>query len=316
MNRTAQFRNYYNEELLPVLKKLDNKRSGIIIQIVLVLTAGIVLIPLAAYTIISVIEQAWILMLFIPIFALLAFLFYIIYDSMYKNTSFYKDYKRNVIKRVISFVDPSLHYDNRLYININDFFRSNFYSKVKVKYDGDDHVSGKIDNVEVEFSELEVEYKNSADNPNNNPFMFKGIFFVAKAPTPFPADLVIETRKPGMVRAGELDTKDPAFNDLFIAWAPNDNEREAAMELLTDDLINTINGFHAVIPNPLKISFGYDKLFVAVEHGKSLFEPELWQTCQNFDDVLMHYQHLYYPMSVISHLAAHHELHFEAPNGK
>jgi hypothetical protein len=39
-----------------------------------------------------------------------------------------------------------------------------------------------------------------------------------------------------------------------------------------------------------------------------LFEPELWKTCQNFNAILSHYQHLFYPMSIISHLAAHHEL--------
>jgi hypothetical protein len=311
MNRTAEFRSFYEKELQPELKKLESKRKSIILQMRLVILIGIILVPTAAIGMFKVIEEVWVIFLFIPIFALIGLLFYIIYESLYRNTTFYKDYKRNIIKRIITEIDPSLHYDNRLYVNISDFFRSNFYPKKTVKYDGDDHISGQFDNVEVEFSELEVEYKNKADSTDGSNTMFKGIFFVAKIPNTFIADLVIETRKTGVIRPGELDVKNnPAFNDSFIAWVPNANEKEAAVELLSEELMNSLNSFHAVIPNSIKISFGYDKLFVAVEHSKSLFEPALWENCENFDDVLKHYYNLYYPMSIISHLTTHHELNF------
>lgn len=310
MNRTLELRKYFESELLPHLKKLDTSRKALIAQVVIVIALGIIAVPIMAMGLFSISSEPWILLMFIPMFFLLGLMVYIVYESLFKSTNFYKGYKREIIKRLIKYVNPTLHYDNRLFVSASDFFRSNFYSKVPVKYDGDDHVSGQIDDVPVEFSELEVAYKSKTDNKDGKEYLFRGMFFVATCPKPFHADLVIETRKAGIVRANELDTSNPLFQDAFIAWAPKQEEREAALEMLTEDLMSSMIGFHNMIPLPIKVSFGYDKMYVAIEHEKSLLEPSLWKSALNFQTILEHYYDIYYPIAVIAHLAANKDINF------
>jgi len=317
MTKLNQLKSFYDSELLANLKKLDGLRTRVIVQLIILVAAGAVIFPLMAKYLLEIVTDSIYLFMFIPVFALIALMFYVIYESVYKSTSFYKVYKRDVIYRLIKFINPTLHYDNRLSVTITDFNKSGLFDKgVAIKFDGDDHISGNIDDVKVEFSELEVEYKNAADKTaRGSKYLFRGIFFVGKGPKPFPADLVVLPKnakpKDGLT---PIHTNNAAFNEFFQILLANKDEEEYALEMLNADFMESLVKLKRELLNEVYVSFVYDQIFVAIAHERNLFEPELWKSAVNFEEVLIHFKDLYYPINIIEHFAAKKEIHIGDEN--
>ena len=317
MTKLNQLKTFYDNELLSKLQKLEGLRKRVIVQLVITIIAGAISFPLIAMYLLQVVEDTVYLFMFIPLFGLLALMLYIIYDSVYKNTAFYKQYKREVIYRLIKFINPSLHYDNRLFVSTNDFYKSGFFDKtIAVDFDGEEHISGLIDDVKIEFSELEVEFKNKSEiGANGSKFMFRGIFFVAKAPKPFPADIVV-IPKNAVAKAGlsAIETDNEAFNNYFQILLPRMEEEAYALEMLNSDFMNSLVKFKNELHNEVHISFAYDQIFIAIGHERNLFEPDLWKHAVGFEPVMRHFKDLYYPINLIEHFAAHKAIHIGDEN--
>ncbi len=170
-------------------------------------------------------------------------------------------------------------------------------------------MAGSVDDVSLEFSELVVSYKKSMDKKEyNSEYQFRGIFFVAKTPKTFPADIIIEPK--GFTREGDVnivpvDHED--FNKVFQVRVPTNDYLPQVKEMLTKDFLDKIVSFNNLTHNEVHISFIYDKLYVAIKHDKDLFEPSVWHSIVSYDMVNIHYQDLYYPLQIIEHFAAYKE---------
>jgi hypothetical protein len=317
MTKLNHLKTFYDNELLGKLQNLEGLRKRVIGQLVFTIAVGAVSFPLMAMYLLQVVDNPVYLFMFIPLFGLLAIMLYIIYDNVYKNTAFYKQYKREVIYRLIKFINPSLHYDNRLFISTNDFYKSGFFDNgISVDFDGEEHISGVIDNVNVEFSELEVEFKDKNQiSTTGNKYMFRGIFFVAKAPKPFPADIVVipknAVRKPNL---SAIETGNEAFNNHFQILLPRMEEEYYALEMLNSDFMDSLVKLRNELPHEIHISFVYDQVFIAISHERNLFEPDLWKYTVGFEAIVRHYKDLYYPINLIEHFAAHKAIHIGDEN--
>ncbi len=312
MKRSEKLREFYNEELLKELQRVDSLRKRIVVQVGIVFGIAGIVFPLMAYFLFTVAEPRMIFF-FIPIFALLAIFVYIIWESVVKNTPFYKEYKKNVIYKLIKFLNPTLRYDRSHFISQQEYFKSGFFEHIPVKVVGDDHVAGRIDDVEIEFSELEVTYRRQEDKTaKGNDTQFKGIFFIAKTPRPYPADIIIE---PKGFKTGDnvilVPTENARFNEHFQVRVPNKDYMRQVNEMLSDDLIEKVLSFGALVHHEIHMSFIYNKLYVAIKHDKDLFEPSLWHSVVNYDMVHIHFNDLYYPISIIEHFAAYKEFEIE-----
>lgn len=312
MKRSEKLREFYNEELLKDLQKVDSLRKRIVVQVGIVFGIAGLAFPLMAYFLITVAEPRMVFF-FIPIFALLAIFVYIIWESVVKNTPFYKEYKKNVIYKLIKFLNPTLRYDRSHFISQQEYFKSGFFEHIPVKVVGDDHVAGRIDDVEIEFSELEVTYRRQEDKTaKGDDTQFKGIFFIAKTPRPYPADIIIEPK--GFKTTDNailVPTENEKFNQYFQVRVPNKDYMRQVNEMLSDDLLEKVLSFGALVHHEIHMSFIYNKLYVAIKHDKDLFEPSLWHSVVNYDMVHIHFNDLYYPISIIEHFAAHKELEIE-----
>lgn len=312
MKRSEKLRAFYNEELVNDLVRVDSLRKRILVQLGIVFGIAGLAFPLMAYFLITVAEPRMVFF-FIPIFALLAIFVYIIWESVVKNTPFYKEYKKNVIYKLIKFINPTLRYDRRHFISQQDYFKSGFFEHVPVKVVGDDHVAGRIDDVEIEFSELEVSFRRPEEKKSKHAeYQFKGIFFIAKTPRPYPADIIIE---PKGFKTGDnvilVPTDSEKFNEHFQVRVPNKDYIRQVKEMLSDDLLEKVLSFGALVHHEIHLSFIYNKLYVAIRHDKDLFEPSLWHSVMNYDMVHIHFNDLFYPISIIEHFAAYKELEIE-----
>ena len=314
MKRIHNLKNFYDTELVPELARIEGERKGIVRQMYGLGIAMAIIFPVIAYYIVVNNRDEPLYMLFlIPVVVLIAIGFYMVYESIIKNTPFYKDYKKDIIYRLIKYINPTLRYDKKHYISNSEYFNSGFFTKEAVHIDGDDHVSGTIDEVNIEFSELKVAYKNSSDKAKHkSDVQFHGIFFVADCPKPFPADLIIEPAS----HAGSdsdviLPVKNEAFNQNFRVRLPSRDYMFQATEMMSNDFLNKINTLKNQLANDIHISFIYNKMYVAIVHDKDLFEPSVWTPINNFDSILIHFKDLYVPIGIIEHLAAHKEFDLE-----
>lgn len=309
MTKIQNFKNFYTSELVPALKKVEKARKGIQIKIFITVGAFVTLTPLFAFAIVNGSEDVFSLLYFIPVFAIATVFFYGMYDSLLRNTTYYKLYKGSVIGRIIQYVEPKLDFDNKEMIAKGDYFHSQLFDKTPVMFDGDDRISGTVDNVVVEFSELKTTFKNKADRQKyGSKFQFRGIFFVADCPTTFPADIIISPKDKARLEGEVVTTEHDEFNRKFTVKSLNSAERKDIDLLLTKDFMDRIVNYDNQFHNDIYISFVENSMYVAISHDKDLFEPTVWHSNLNFDATYQHFLDLYYPISIIEKLAIHKDI--------
>lgn len=307
MRRTELLSNFYNTELLPVLKRLDSERRGLLYQLIGACALLVVLFVAVGYYVWTQVESNMIVFFLLPLVVFCSIGFYMLFEGIFKNTGYYADYKHEVIHRLISLINPALHYDKKHHISHHEFDNSGFFPHEAVDIYGDDHVSGVVNGVSIEFSELAARYKHSSDRKkHNNEYQFRGIFFVAEKDKPYPADLVIEPA--GSHNHGIMVPVDHAeFNALFQIRLPNNDYRAQAEAMLSQEFLNEVVAFKRHMHNPLLISFKYNKMYVGIVHDKDLLEPGLFSSVARFDHVQLHFNDLYVPINIIEHFAANME---------
>lgn len=310
MKRIQKFKDFYNSDLVPELNRIEASRKNLTNQIIALIVVMSVVFPLSAYYLIdNNKEEPIYLLFFIPVFGLIAIGFYIIYESLLKSTNFYKDYKKDIIYRIIKFINPTLRYDKKNFVSKTEYINSGFFPKELVKVDGDDHVTGTIDDVNIEFSELKVSYKRRSEREKyRKDNQFHGIFFVADCPNPFPSDLIIEPKNQEISGTDVLlPIKNTEFNEYFRVRLPSRDYFAQAQEMMSDEFVKKVLSIRHEIHNEVHISFIYNKMYVGIVHDKDLFEPSLWHPVTNFDHLWLHFKDLFVPISIIETLAAHQE---------
>lgn len=305
MKRTDLLSSFYNSELLPILNKLDAERRGLLYQLV---GACILLVALfigVGYYVTTKVEKEMMAFFLLPLLIFSVFGFYMLFEAIFKNTSYYADYKREVIHRLVSLINPALHYDKKHHISHHEYDNSGFFAHEAVDIYGDDHVSGTINGVRVEFSEFAARYKHQSDRKRfDNEYQFRGIFFVAEKDTIYPADLVIEPRKDNNGDAIILPMDHEEFSSLFQVRLPNNDFRRQAENWLTTQFMDEVVAFKRHMHNPLIISFKYNKMYVGIVHDKDLLEPSLFSSVARWDHIQLHFNDLYVPINIIEHFAA------------
>lgn len=305
MKRTELLSTFYNTELLPVLKRLDSERRGLVYQLIAIF-AGIVLLFIGVgYYVWTKIEMEMMAFFLLPVFIFSSIGFYMLLEGIVKNTNYYNDYKREVIHRLISLINPSLHYDKKHHISHHEFNNSGFFPHEHVDIYGDDHVSGTINDVPIEFSELTARYKKSSDRKaHNNEYQFRGIFFIAEKEKPYPADFIIEPKRANNGDAIILPLNHEKFSEYFQVRLPNNDYRRNAEDMLSEAFLNKLVLFRRHLHNEIHISFKYNKIYVGILHDKDLLEPSLLTSVARFDHIQQHFNDLYVPINIIEHFAA------------
>jgi hypothetical protein len=308
MKRTELLSSFYNGELLPILQRLDKERVGLVIRLVAAFV-GIVafFVGVGVYSWSMQVEAQMLAFLLLPTLVLSVIGFYMLIEGIVKKTSYYSDYKKEVINRLITLINPTLHYDKKNHISHHDYHNSGFFPRLAVDIYGDDHVSGTINEVPIEFSELTVRYQKASDRKDfKSEFQFRGIFFIAERETPYQADLIIEPAKaenPSDVYI--LPMKNERFNEFFQVRIPNTDYLVQAEAMLTQSFLNKLVLFRKHMHNPIHISFKYNKIYVGIVHDKDLLEPSLMTSVARFDHIQQHFNDLYVPINIIEHFAAH-----------
>lgn len=317
MKSIEELKKYYETDLMPDLKILEEARSKIAKKLIFVnLVGGIgLVVSIILFFVFSLLGLALGFGLLV-LWILLAI----------KITKGYKsDFKNKVIYRIIKFIDPSLEYFPENSISESVYMSSRLFPKSPDRYRGDDYVKGKIGETMIEFSEIHSEYK-TVDRRYNQSYdedyssreqwhtIFKGLFFIANFNKKFKGQtLVLPDVAQKMFGSllgnffqgmnkfrGELiKMDDPEFEKLFVVYGQDQIE---ARYILSPSLMKRITEFKNRTKKDVYLSFINNNIFVAISYYKNLFEPKIFSTLINFDLIKEYYEDLMLAIGIVEEL--------------
>jgi len=200
--------------MIPQLEELDARRKQILKKWY---RTGLFTALAIPFTIL-IINSIWHISAEFYIFSsFLVLIIGVIAGSFYaSDKTFYSDFKKQVIERIVKFINPNLTYQPQNFISSHSFQHSRIFLTDIDRYGGDDLIQGKIDKTEIMFSEIKAEYKTTTtDNKGKTQeswhTIFKGMFFIADFNKHFNTSTVVLPNRLGKGLLADF------FNSMNIA---------------------------------------------------------------------------------------------------
>jgi len=297
MKSRAEFREFYEGELRGELERFEARRRGILRNFsILVIVSLAVLAAGAAVGLASGEEAAVVLTIGAAILAVIA-----CGVGWWILTKGYRlEFKNAVVGAVARFCDPSLAYRPQSCISESAFRESRLFLTGVDRYRGEDYISGRIGETEIEFSEVHAEYKTTTRNSKGHTStsyhtIFRGLFFIGDFHKDFQGVTVVlpdtaekafgwlgqKLQEWNIARSEELvKLEDPEFEHEFVVYADDQVE---ARYILSTALMRRIVDFQREMQRTVYVSFVNSKVFVAISMSRNLFEPRIFRTVLDFD---------------------------------
>ena len=295
MSDTKNLESLYNSELKPKLSKLDNQRVNIINKIK----------KFALYSIIPIIISIFIsIQIEFPIPAIIVIGLCVLISFFKINPlwkEYYKQFKEQVIREIIRFIDEGLSYSPSDKMSQNKFIKCGIYQTGIDRYSGDDYVKGRVASTDIEFSEIHAEYKTTTVDSKGRTqthwhTIFKGLLFSADFNKIFNAKTYVLTdtaekmfgflgtklQKMNKGRGELVKLENPEFESEFVVYSGDQIE---SRYILSSSLMERILSFKKQTKKRIQLSFVDSRLYVTVPYSKDLFEPKLFGDIVNFDHI-------------------------------
>ncbi len=314
MKTLAELRDFYERELVPAIKPFERQRkralvrTGIAAAVMLVFAAAALAFGVAGFGPIGVII---VLAVSGAVVVLVAYL---------SLRGYKRGFKREVIGRVVRFLDPGLSYSPAGRVPESVFRASRLFEHRIDRYRGEDSVEGRLGGTEVRFSEVHAQYKSSSSGKGSKSqwnTLFKGLFFTADFNKEFSGTTVVAPdvaervlggwlgrllQSMNFTRTGELvKLEDPAFERRFAVYADDQVE---ARYILTPSLMERLVEFRErpETGDRVFISFAHSRVHVAVPLERDLFEPRYFGTLLDFAVVREYYLDLTLAAGIVQDL--------------
>lgn len=309
MKTQEEFTRLYNEQLLNELKTLEVKRRktllGIIVfSLVNLAAAGIfaVILVLLFYTSNPCATCGLIL------FPILILVVWAVGYSHIKS-GYVKDFKTQVISKIVKFIDEGLTYASGQSISRSDFVGSRIFLKNPDRFSGEDHVSGTLGKTRVEFSEVHAEDKTEYTDSKGRRHtrystIFRGIFFIADFNKNFSGGILVlpdtaqklfgsligsALQSANIFRNKLIKLEDPEFEKTFVVYGDDQIE---SRYVLSTSLMQRILEFKRKTRRDIYLSFAENKVMVAVPYNRNLFEPRLFRSIMDYRQAEEYYQQI------------------------
>ncbi|MDX2195935.1 MAG: DUF3137 domain-containing protein [Cytophagales bacterium] len=293
MEKPLKFRHFYRDELAKSLAFTEKERQGIVFQLVIAIVLPLVAIPVLTVLYLEMHQELFL----VPVLMLvLGSPIYI--NKLLGDTRFYKNFKKKIIYKIIRYINNTVEYDNLQKVDDVEYDNARFFDNSNTIIYGDDHVSGEINGVRLEWSELLVEYRSTSDKKEfGSKYQFRGLYFVTEFKRDFPASFVIYTPNVNDANVKDKITDNSDFNASFKCKAVKNADK--INQVLTPAVISAILQFQKNVANEFMISVMDNRFYLAVYHDEDLFEPTLFQGIKNYDKINGYFEDLYFPMDLL-----------------
>lgn len=302
--------NFYDNELFSTIEEFEQRRKKIRFKILFI----IFIIVWNSFTIYFFFilpndKELNLLSFFIATTIILSGFIY-----RYFKKDYVFDFKKKVIKPLIDKLDEKLSYSSNLHISKSVFNRSMLF-KFPDKFRGNDLIIGKIDGVDLEFSDVHAQkkYKNSKGRTKYST-IFQGLFIVAMFNKKFNGSTVVlpdmaqnsfgellgswlQSNNPNREQLVKLDN--PEFEKRFVVYS---NDQIEARYILTPTLMEKILHFQEQSRQDIYLSFIQDHIHIAIDYKKDLFEPTIFSSLLNKELFIEYINSLTLAVSVVKEL--------------
>ena len=303
MKTLEELKEFYEHELIPELKRVDWLRLGILSILTFVALFFISLVVFLQIKHYPFTETGFffILILFLAIIYVRMFLFFIQY---YK-----KIFKTHIIGRLVHFIDPGLNHDPFKNISKGDFLKSQLFRGRTRLYKGSDLVYGKIQETNIQFSELRIEHETGIDE--FAPFM--GLFFIADFNKNFQSRVIVlpdraekllgqygtKFQSLNMTRPSLVKMEDIEFEREFVVYGDDPVETRY---ILSTNLMRQILAFKQNANQNIYLSFVDSKILVAIPSINHFFEPTYFSSMVNFEAIRKYFEDLQLAIGIVQDL--------------
>lgn len=310
MRTINELRNFYQNTIIPQLDELEINRKKTVRKVVLTqlglgviffsLFGAIILIEVRISLVYSLILAGWL------IFGII----------MYVNqtNSFVKGYKKNIIEKIIKYIDPELTYTADQGIPNDDFTDSQLFPFRIHSYFSDDLITGKVNGISFRFAEINAQHKVITGQHSQQMPVFKGIFYIARYSRNIQGTLFILQnvakktfgnkvgaflQSKNIKRGSIIKVENQEYEKEYVTYS---DVPETAQEILSDALIARFVDFYETRQKNLFLSIINDTVYLAIPNSKELFEPRLLRSFHQFTPVQDYFEEMQLGIDIIHFL--------------
>jgi hypothetical protein len=309
MRDPGELKGYYERELLPQLKELNARRHKVAAAVIAIDLVGFGLMasPLLLLALASLINPDYNLgcCCFGMVF-FIAGVAFIGFGNKKATEGYVRDYKNNVVGKMVKFIDQGLEFSKEGGIGLDRYRESGIFLTHVDRYHCEDRIWGAVGKTSLEFSEVHSEYKTETRDSKGHRHtqwhtIFRGIFFVADFNKQFKGFTVVlpDTAQKlfGDLIGGFLQSKsigrpdlvkleDPEFEKLFVVYG---NDQVEARYILSPSLMQRMVEFKKKTGKSVHFGFNKSNIYVAVPYPEDLFEPHIFRSIVDYDQVKRYY---------------------------
>jgi hypothetical protein len=321
MKTEAEFKRFFQTELLGDLNELENTRLKIAGKVkILLVCVLIIFIGLILYIFWLQPARTGTKPEFDPVRIFWVILSLVILGIIFSlgtakfSKKFRNVYKEVIIRRIIGGIGKDISYLPDDKIDLNEFKNSGIFNDRISNYTGRDLIGSKIGDITYRFSWLNVDSirysttsarsgRTSMSHTSSETYqIFQGIFFVADFGAKFQAEAVIWPNFSNKFRLGaigdlfqnamvgnRLTVEDPIFEKVFAVYG---RDLTAVKQILTPGFRQWMIDFRAKTNSLLYLSFKETKLNVAVRLKKQLFDPRIFKNVTDYNFIFENFQYL------------------------
>ena len=306
MKTVEQLRQFYQTDLLPDLRALEDERKAAVRNLLIVVGAALAIGLIACAALLSRGP--------VGIFMAVGLLIVAGVVGSRMTRGFRSDFKVRVIGRLVRFIDENLRYSPGQGLPESVFRTADLFKQHIDRYTSEDQVAGKIGATEIAFSEVHAEYQ-TKDNKGNTQWhtIFRGILFAGDFNKEFHGKTVVlpdtAERLLGSLgrmlqswnvsRDGLVKLEDPEFEKEFVVHGTDQIE---ARYILSTSLMERIVQFKRKTAKRICLSFVGSRVFVAIPYNKNLFEPRLFSTLLDFGPIARYFEDLELAVGIVEDL--------------
>ena len=317
MKNISELTDFYYKTLYPTLQELENDRKHLRYRIIVVGMIVTFIAILIAISMKDIIAHNLDLLFFMG--AAYIGIGAIVYKFLIKDYT--KEFKEKVIAPLIKEIDSNLQYTRAIHVPMHLFNRSKIFTQKPDRFNGNDFVKGKIDGVDIQFSDIhaEKEYKDSKGRRHYDT-IFRGLFIVSefnknfKGRTVVLPDIAQNTFGDllgGWLQSNNINRKElvkmdnPKFEKEFVVYSTDQIE---ARYILSHALMEKLLTFQKRSKHPLCISFVGGSIYIAIKSNEDQFEPSIFHSLLKYKIAMEYVNTLHLATGVVQELKLNQKL--------
>lgn len=301
----AQIKALYRKKLRPRLKRMEIEQRSIRSQVYLLIGTFLTIFGALAYIIYDPFGKNFsfnsemaknILHYATFIFIAGSVIFFLIYKWLTKE--FRNKFKQSIVQEMFSLLLQKSSFSPESHINASDFDRCDLITERYNRYNGEDHVTGRIGSIEVEFSELHVRHVTGSGKNKRDVTRFRGLFFKCTFDKKVRAPILIHSdvaerffgktigrflQKKSKSKYDLVQLESPEFEKLFAVYSTDQIHTRVILNPLTMDRLTQ---FIKKYKEKIEISVMDNYLYFLVHTNKDHFEPKIFSDALKWKDVM------------------------------